>query len=136
VVEYITADGLFSIDLALRPQQAQEQSTQPAAATADARIHANGSEQSSDIGSGSSNGSASVTAELEAGDGADGAQEHQVRACEATKMDVCCVRFAHFLVTAKCRTCSTCTSCSTVCWQAIPHIQRSETRALVPTFRT
>ena len=94
MVEYITADGLFSIDLALRPPPAQEQSTQPDAATADVRIHANGRGQSSDVGSGSSEGSTRVTAELAAGDELNRMQEHQVSG-EAIRTDHACWTAAH-----------------------------------------
>lgn len=89
MVEYITADGLFSIDLALRPPPALEQSAQPAAAAINAQIHANGSGQSSSVSSGSSKGSIRVAAELDAGEGPNGAQEHQVRTRgKAPKVDV------------------------------------------------
>ena len=83
MVEYITAYGLFSIDLALRPPPALDQSAQPAAAAADARAHVNGSGQSSvsSVSSGSSEGSSKATSDLAAGDGPDGRQEHQVRTC-------------------------------------------------------
>ena len=87
MVEYITADGLFSIDLALRPPPAQEQSAQPAAAAADIR-NGNSSGQSSNIGSSSSSseGSIRVMAELAAGNGLSGVQEHQVSG-EAIRTD-------------------------------------------------
>lgn len=80
MVEYITADGLFSIDLALRPPPTLDQSAQPAAAAADARAHANDSGQSS-VSSVSSEGHTKATSDLAAGDGVDGRQEHQVRTC-------------------------------------------------------
>ena len=69
VVEYITEDGLFSIDLALRPPPGQ--TGQPAAAVANAEPQANDSIHSS-------NGSSSMPAEPQH----DGAQEHQVRRCQ------------------------------------------------------
>jgi hypothetical protein len=76
VVEYITEDGLFSIDLALRPPPGQEQTVQPAAPAVDAQAHFDGSTYSSDVGR--SGGSADAVAEL----AADGAQEGQVRTCD------------------------------------------------------
>jgi hypothetical protein len=97
VVEYITEDGLFSIDLALRPPPGQ--TAQPAATVANAELDANGSSPSSN-GSGGGGTRLATPSEPQY----NGAEECQVRRCHLGS-----TAYSHRRHTSWWRICTCCT---------------------------